>query len=112
MSNAQQAESNRQDSGRWHFGTFRGVVAGGLVGIGFAVGSLAGGANPVTASQSAWPVVVNQRIQPPVIAIPNDGVAIIGASDDLYYLVKSDGSTSVLTGLRREDLCWRRVDER
>jgi hypothetical protein len=92
--------------------TLSGVVVGTLVGGSFVAGTLVGGPRAATASQSAYPVVVNERTQPPVIAIPKDGLAIIGASDDLYYLVQSDGTTAVLTGLRREDLCWRRADER
>jgi hypothetical protein len=92
--------------------TLSGVVVGTLVGASFVAGTMVGDPRTATASQGAYPVVVNGRFQPPVVAIPKDGVAIIGASDDLYYLVQQDGTTAILTGLRREDQCWRRDDER
>ena len=57
-------------------------------------------------------VLVKERVAPPVVRIEKGSVAIIGASDDRYYLVQPDGRTAILTGLNREDLCWRRSDER
>ena len=57
-------------------------------------------------------VLVKERVAPPVMTIEKGGVGIIGASDNRYYLVQQDGTVAILTGLHKEDLCWRRNDER
>jgi len=81
-------------------------IAGSIIGNGGAAQAFDG------PSDTKPDVLVKERVAPPVITLDKGSVAIIGASDDRYYLVQQDGTVSILTGLRKEDLCWRRADER
>jgi len=81
-------------------------VAGTIIGNG-------GAAHALDEPNDSKPdVLVKERVAPPAVTVEKGSVAIIGASDDRYYLVQQDGTVSILTGLRKEDLCWRRADER
>lgn len=91
----------------------RGVMVVLCVGA-FVAGTVIGNGGAVHAADedAKATVLVKERVAPPVVRIEKGSVAIIGASDDRYYLVQPDGRTAILTGLNREDLCWRRSDER
>lgn len=52
------------------------------------------------------------QIQPPAVALTHGGVALVGAADDRYYIVKEDGTTVEVVANyreadRRNDLFWR-----
>ncbi len=94
--------------GRSHFAAM--MVGGMLVGAGFFLGSAQGGSGGAGAAHAdSQPAVQQfvQRVAPPVIAIPERGAAIVGAADDRYYFVRSDGSTLILQSDHRSDLLWR-----
>ena len=88
------------------------VIAAGA----FIAGTIIGNGGPAQAFNPADEfkpdVLVKERVAPPMIMIPKEGVAVIGASDNRYYIVQQDGTLAILTGLNKEDLCWRRPDER
>ena len=82
----------------------------------FIAGTIIGNGGPAQAfnppDESKPDVLIKERVAPPVVMLEKGSVAIIGASDNRYYIVQQDGTLAILTGLNKEDLCWRRHDER
>jgi hypothetical protein len=85
------------------------AAAGYLVGTGAGTNGAAFAADePAKVSQmlkdkELVPVV----IQPPAIALSHGGIALVGASDDRYYIIQADGTALAVESDRRHGLFWR-----
>ena len=81
---------------------------------GYLLGSQAGAQNAAYADKVAQMLkekeLVPVSIQPPAVAVPKDGFAIVGAADDRYYIVRADGTTIDVQPDRRAYLLWRYED--
>ena len=81
---------------------------------GYLIGAQAGAQNAAYADKVARMLnekeLVPVSVQPPAVAVPKDGFAVVGAADDRYYLIREDGTTIDVQPDRRAFLLWRYED--
>ena len=93
-----ETRTSQRNSATWRVAAVVGLLAAGAI-----VGTVMSADSVVRA---AFDRLVVENPVPPAVAVPKDGFAIIGASDDRFYIVTSDGTTQELRFSRR-DLFWR-----